>query len=150
MGASMEDIKKLRELTGAGVMDAKRALDESDGDMEKAQEWIAAKGMSRAEKKADRETGQGRVCTYTHHDGKSGAMVTLLCETDFVAKTDDFAEIGRNLAMQVTSMNPENEEAFLEQDYLRDPSMKIAEYIKTSAAKLGENVKLGSITRVSI
>ncbi len=150
MSVTMEDIKKLREKTGAGVMDAKRALEDSGGDMKKAEAWIAKKGLARAEKKSDRETSQGRVYAYIHHDGKSGAMVKVLCETDFVAKTDDFEELCKNLAMQVTSMQPESIEAFLAQDFLRDTSMTIEAYIKQTAAKLGENVRLDSFERMSL
>jgi elongation factor Ts len=108
MAISMDQIKALREKTGAGVMDAKRALEDSDGDMKKAEAWILKKGLARAESKEDRETNQGVVHAYIHHDGKSGALVTLTCETDFVARTPDFQTLARELAMQVTSMNPRN------------------------------------------
>lgn len=150
MAVSMDNIKSLREKTGAGVMDAKRALEESKGDMAKAEAWIAKKGLARAEKKSDRETSQGRVYAYIHHDGKSGALVKVLCETDFVAKTEDFEMLCKELAMQVTSMQPASVEAFLEQDYLRDTSLSISEFIKQVAAKLGENVQLDSFERKSL
>jgi elongation factor Ts len=150
MTISMDEIKKLREKTGAGVMDAKRALEEARGDMKQAEAWIAKKGLASAEKKADRETKQGTVGYYIHHDGKSGAMVKLLCETDFVAKTDDFQQLARELAMQVTSMRPETVEAFLKQVYVRDPKMTIEELVKQTAGKLGENVQVGEIVRVGL
>ena len=150
MAVSMDAIKKLRAVTGAGVMDAKRALEDADGDMKKAQEWIAKKGLARAEKKADRETSQGTVYAYIHHDGKSGAMITLLCETDFVAKTGDFVGLAKELAMQVCSMKPETNDDFMAQDYLRDNSMTIEAYIKKVAAKLGENIRLGSFSIMSL
>lgn len=150
MAISMSDIKALREKTGAGVMDAKRALEDSKGDMKQAEKWIAEKGMARAAKKADRETSQGTVCAYVHHNGKAAAMVKLLCETDFVAQNEDFIAVAKELAMQVCSMDPKDNEAFLAQDYLRDSSLTIAEYIKQSTAKLGENIQLGSFSRISL
>lgn len=150
MSVSMELIKQLREITGAGVMDAKKALEESQGDMKKAQEWIAAKGMQRAEKKSDRETAQGVIGVYIHHNGKSGAMVKLLCETDFVARTDDFKNLAKELAMQVVSMEPESVEALLSQEYVRDSKLTIEQLVKQIAGKLGENVKVEGFERLSV
>lgn len=150
MTVTMELIKQLREITGAGVMDAKKALEESQGDMKKAQEWIAAKGMQRAEKKSDRETAQGVIGVYIHHNGKSGAMVKLLCETDFVARTDDFKNLAKELAMQVVSMEPESVEALLSQEYVRDPKLTIEQLVKQTAAKVGENVQVGEIERLEV
>lgn len=147
---SMEQIKKLREETGAGVMDAKKALTESNGDMKKAAEWIAKKGLVRAESKQDRETSQGVVYAYVHHNGKSGALVKLLCETDFVARTDDFTALAKELAMQVTSMQPKDVNEFLKQDYIRDPKLTIDQLIKQTAGKVGENIKLDSFVRMAL
>lgn len=150
MAVSMSEIKALREKTGAGVMDAKKALEESGGDMKKAIEWIQKKGLAKAESKADRETGQGVVMAYVHHDSKSGALVKLLCETDFVAKTEDFKTLARELAMQVTSMQPETVDEFLLQPYIRDPKITIGELIKQTAGKVGENVRLDAFFRLSL
>ena len=150
MAVSMKDIKKLREATGAGVMDAKKALEESKGDMKKAKAFIAKKGLARAEKKAERETKQGLVYSYIHHDGKSGAIITLLCETDFVARTKDFVNLAKEVAMQVTSMNPKDVDELLEQPYMRDSKITIAELIKQSVGKLGENIQMGSFTRMGL
>lgn len=150
MAISMNDIKALREKTGAGVMDAKKALEECEGDMKKAEAWIAKKGMARAEKKSDRETSQGTVFAYVHHNGKSGAIVKLLCETDFVAKNEQFIETAKELAMQVCSMDPKDEKEFLSQDYLRDSSMTIEAFIKQASGKLGENIQLGEFSRLSL
>lgn len=140
MNVSMADVKKLRAKTSAGVMDAKRALEESKGDMKKAEEWIAKKGLARAEKKGDRETKAGRVYAYIHHDGRSGALIEVQCETDFVAKTEDFERLCKELAMQVNSMQPKDVTAFLKQEYVRDPKLTISELVKQTAAKLGENI----------
>lgn len=150
MVVSMDQIKQLREKTQAGIMEAKKALEETNGDMAKAEAWIAERGLAKAEKKADRETKQGVVGIYVHHDGKQAAMVKLLCETDFVARTDEFKNLARELAMQVTSMNPESKEAFLDQEYIRDSKFTIATLIKQVAAKTGENIQLGEFYRMEL
>lgn len=150
MAISMDLIKQLREKTQAGIMEAKKALEESNGDMKKAEAWIAEHGLLKAEKKADRETKQGVIGVYIHHDGKRGAMVKLLCETDFVARTDEVKYVARELAMQITSMNPESKEDFLEQEYIRDPKLTISALIKQVAAKTGENVQLGEFVRLEL
>src|SRR5437762_1029509 len=98
-----EEVKKLREETGAGVMDARRALQEALGDSTKAKEILKSKGDASVAKKLERETGQGVIETYVHSGGKVGAMVYLACETDFVAKTDEFKNLARELAMQVAA-----------------------------------------------
>ena len=147
MAVTMADIKKLREETGAGVLDAKKALTESGGDMKKAKEWIAKKGLARAEKKADREAGNGIVYAYVHHNNMSGAMVELACETDFVAKTEDFVSLAKNLAMQVVSTNPKDVKAFLKDDYIREPGKTIDELIKAASGKLGEKIELKRFVR---
>jgi len=150
MPITMEQIKTLREKTQAGIMDAKKALETTNGDMAKAEAWIAEHNVVKAEKKADRETGEGTIGMYIHHDGKRGAMVKLLCETDFVARTDEFKALARELAMQVTSMNPESREEFLDQPYIRDQKVTIAQLIKQVSAKTGENVQLGEYARLEL
>jgi len=96
-----EDVKRLREQTGAGVMDCKRALEESGGDLEKATHWLREKGLSTAAKKADREVREGVISSYIHHGARLGSLIELNCETDFVARTDDFQKLARDLAMTV-------------------------------------------------
>lgn len=150
MAISMDQIKQLREKTQAGIMEAKKALEESGGDMKKAEAWIQERGLAKAEKKADRETKQGVIGYYVHHDGKRGALVKLLCETDFVARTDEFKNLARELSMQVTSMDPETKEVFLEQEYIRDPKFTISGLIKQLSAKTGENIQLGEIVRLEL
>ena len=148
MGVSIDEIKKLREMTGAGVMDARQALKESHGDMDKAKEWIKQKGLARAEKKADRETGAYFVFAYVHHNGKMGALLKLACETDFVAQNEKFQQLGKELVMQVASMNPDSVESFLQQNYLKDSSKTIEGLIKETAGMIGENIKILEITRL--
>ncbi len=102
---SIDQIKKLKELSGVGLTDAKNALVEANGDFDKALEAMRKKGLTKAEKRGDRETREGLVDSYVH-DGRIGALVELNCETSFVAKTDEFKDLAHKLAMQVASMNP--------------------------------------------
>ena len=106
MGVSIEDIKKLKELTGVGLTDAKVALVEADGDFDKALEAMRKKGLTKAEKKGDRETREGVVDSYVH-SGRIGVVVEVNCETDFVARLDDFKELAHQIAMQIAAMSPE-------------------------------------------
>lgn len=106
MAVSMEKIKELRQLTGAGVLDCKQTLEQTDGDMEKAAEILREKGLAAAAKKADREASEGRVEAYVHPGNKLVAVVDLRCETDFVARTPGFIELSHDLAMQVAATNP--------------------------------------------
>jgi len=101
-----EDVKRLREKTGAGIMDCKRALTESGGDYEKAAVWLREKGLSTAAKKAGRVAREGVVASYIHHGSRLGVLLELNCETDFVARTDDFQQLARDLAVQVAGMAP--------------------------------------------
>lgn len=106
MAITAAQIKELRDLTSAGMMDCKEALKECEGDVKKAQEWLRRKGMAKADKKASRTTGEGRIGCYMHHNGKVGVFVELHCETDFVAKTEDFQKLLSDLCLQVASMSP--------------------------------------------
>ena len=101
-----EHVKQLRDQTGAGIMDCKRALEESEGDVDKAVAWLRAKGLSAAAKKAGREAREGVVTSYIHHGGRLGVLLELNCETDFVARTDDFQQLARELAIQVAGFDP--------------------------------------------
>ena len=105
MAITIEDIKKLKELSGVGLTDAKQALVEAEGDFDKALEAMRKKGLTKAEKRGDRETREGLVDSYIH-DGRIGAIVEVNCETSFVAKTDEFKDLAHKLAMQVASMSP--------------------------------------------
>jgi elongation factor Ts len=146
----VEKVKKLREELGLGIMEIKAALEEAQGAEEKAKEILKQKGFEKAEKKAERETHQGRVFTYTHSTGKIGAMVEIWCETDFVAKTEDFMNLGKELTLQVAAMDPKDTEELLAQDYMKDGSVKVGDLVKNVIAKLGENVKVGKIARFEI
>lgn len=106
MAIDAKMVAQLREMTGAGMMDAKQALVQTDGDLEKAAEELRKKGAAKAAKKADRTTGEGRVHAYIHSNGKLGAMVEVLCETDFVARNEAFQEMCNDLAMHVSAADP--------------------------------------------
>lgn len=147
---ALEDIKKLREETEASVADCREALTDAKGDFKKAREILQAKALSRAEKKSDREVKAGYVFSYIHHNGKVGAILSLACETDFVAKTDDFQKLGKELALHLAASRPATVEELLEQEYVRDPSKKIQELIKSVIGKLGENIQVVEFKVLSI
>jgi elongation factor Ts len=146
---TVEEIKKLREKTGAGIADCREALEASKGDLDKAVEYLKKKGVEKAAKKSDRQTGQGVVFSYVH-GGKIGVLVSLLCETDFVAKTEDFQNLGKEICLQIASMKPKNEKELLAQEYIRDPKVTIGDMIKQVVAKLGENIRVTEFSRIQI
>jgi len=143
-------IKKLRAMTGAGISDCRQVLEETKGDQKKAVELLRKRGIEKAAKKADREVKAGMVFAYVHHTGTLGALVSLLCETDFVARTDDFQKLGKEICLQVASNQPENVKELLKQEYIRDPSKTIEELIKETIGKLGENIQVAEfkITKI--
>lgn len=146
----IEEIKKLREKTGAGVMDVKKALAEAKGDLKKAEKIIKEKGLDKAKKKADREVLSGLVYSYIHQTGKIGSMVEMACETDFVASNEKFKNLCKEMAMQVASMNPKDVNELLKQDYFRDTSKKVEEVIKELVGKIGENMKVVRFVRFEL
>lgn len=150
MAVAMADIKKLREETGAGVMDAKKALEESNGDYKKAAEWVRQKGLARAAKKQDRETKEGYVASYVHTTGKVAAMVEILCETDFVARNEDFRKMANDVAMQVASMNPDSVEELLKQEFIRDGGQTIDELVQGASGKIGEKFVVSRFIRYQV
>lgn len=150
MNISVGDIKKFREKTGAGIADCRRALEEASGDFKKAEELMKSWGAEFAAKKADRVTGAGLVETYIHGGGKVGAMVEVNCETDFVAKTNEFKNLVHELAMQVAAMDPKDVKELEEQDYIRDSSMTVDGLIKETLAKVGENIKVKRFIRFEL
>lgn len=150
MASSIDQIKKLREETAAGVHDIKNALEEAKGDEAKAKELLREKGFERAEKKADREIKAGWIFSYAHHSGRVGSIVDMGCETDFVARNEIFQKLGQEIAMQVTSMAPEDVEQLLKQEYIRDTSKTIGSLVKEAIAKTGENIIIEDFKRFSI
>lgn len=144
-----EDIQKLREITGAGVMECKRALEDASGDLEKAKILIGERGLLKAEKKAGRETGAGLLESYIHN-GRVGVLLELRCETDFVVKADPVKDLAHELAMHIASMDPENVEALLAQPYFRDPDQTVESVIKQVIARVGENLKVARFMRYQV
>ena len=149
MALNTEQIKELRAKTGAGVMDAKNALEESNGDVAKAEQWLKKKGLASAAKKSERETKQGLIDAYVHN-GRIGALVEVNCETDFVARTEDFQNLCHDIALQVASMNPENVEELLKQDSIKHSSQTIQDMVTATIAKLGENIVISRFTRFEL
>lgn len=146
----LDKIKELREITGAGVMDAKKALEETKGDVAKAIEIIRAKGLAKAESKSDREVNAGKVYCYTHNGGVAGAMVEVACETDFVANNPEFEVLCKEIAMQVCSMNPETVEDLLAMPYIRDGSKTMEQLVKELIGKTGENIRVMRFSRFKL
>ncbi len=149
MAVDVSLIKKLREKTGAGVVDVREALEMSSNDLKKAEGILKKKGFERASKKADHETNSGLIESYVHQ-GRVGAIVEVLCETDFVARTDEFKTLAHEIAMQVASMNPKDSSSLLKQEYIRDPEKTIGDLVKEAIAKLGENITIGRISRFEL
>jgi elongation factor Ts len=162
---SVELIKELREQCGAGVMECRNALIEVGGDVDKALGILKERGIRKAEKKAGRTTAQGLVEAYVHSGGRVGALIEINCETDFVARTDEFRELAHELAMQVTALAPQYIDAeeipkgadadpqsacLLQQAYIRDPSKTVQELITEVIAKVGENIKVSRFARFEL
>lgn len=138
----LNKIKELREKTGLSFNEIKKALDEANGDEAKTMEILDSLGAKMAEKKSERALKAGIVEAYVHGLTK-GAMIELLCETDFVAKNSDFKELAHDIAMQVLTMKPATNEELLEQEFVKDPSIKIRDLINKYIAKIGENIQVG-------
>lgn len=143
-------IKKLREATGAPVIRVKKVLEEVKGDEKKAKEKLMKEGFEKMSKRADRETNQGIVAAYTHHNKKVVGVVQLFCETDFVARNKLFVDLGHNLAMQAASMGVPSQKEFAKQEFIKDPSKTISDLVKEVAVKTGENIRLGDAVRIEL
>lgn len=143
-------LKKLRNETGVSLADCRKALEETNNDYAKAVEWLKKHGVEKAEKKSERQTSQGLIDSYIHGNGRVGAMVEVLCETDFVARTDEFKHLAHEVAMQVAAMKPKDVNALLKQEYIRDPSKTIETVVKDTIAKLGENIVIKRFQRFAV
>ena len=158
-------IKELRDHSGAGIMDCRNALLEAKGDMGKALQLLKQRSLFQAESKAKRSATQGIIKAYVHTGGRIGAMVEVNCETDFVARTDEFKELAHHLAMQVAAISPQfisREEApegadikpqaacLLLQPYIKDPDKTVQDIIAETIAKVGENIKVSRFARFEI
>jgi elongation factor Ts len=165
MAVSVQAIKELRELTGVGMLDCKNALEEADGDLDKAKQILRRRGIVVAEKRAGRETAQGLVQAYIHPDGRLGALVELNCETDFVARTDEFKALAHDLAMQVAATEPRyvspdelppdsdgdpRDLCLLAQPFIKDPNRSVQDMVNDSIAKTGENIRVRRFQRFQL
>ncbi len=159
--ASVADIRAMRYETGAGVMDVKRAIEDAQGDLDKARELLGQRGSQFSAKRADRETREGLVTAYVHPSRPLGALLELNCETDFVARTEDFTTLARDLAMHIAAMAPtrvsddepdpdDDSPALLTQPWFRDGSLTVEQVIQAAVAKLGENIQVGRFSRFEI
>lgn len=147
---SLNDLKRLRAETSAGVSDCRQALEDAGGNYQKAKKLLMERGLEKAKKKEQKETSQGIIESYIHTNGKVGVLVELRCETDFVARTDEFKHLAHELALQVAAMNPKNVESLLGSEYIRDPKMTITDLIKQTVAKVGENITVGRFERLAL
>ncbi len=143
-------IRRLREESGAPVIRVKKVLEEVQGDEKKALEILKREGFEKAAKRADRETAQGVIASYVHHNKKVASLVEILCETDFVARNDLFRQLADDVAMQVASMEPKNAKELEKQEFIKDPSKKISDLVKEVITKTGENVRIGKFYRIEI
>jgi elongation factor Ts len=195
MAISAETVKQLREKTGAGIMDCKEALTACDGDMEKATDHLRKKGLATAAKRAGRAMSEGTIQPYIHMGGKLGVLVEINCETDFVAKNEDFREFAKNIAMHIAATNPVGirredvsnelvqremeiyraqaremgkpekmiekiaegklekffkESCLMNQAYVRDPNITVADLLNNLIAKIGENITIKRFVRFQI
>ena len=142
-----EAVQKLREMTGAGVMDCRKALLEANGDADEAKRIIGEKGIAKVEKRAGRETGAGMVFSYVHAD-RIGVLVEVRAETDFVVRSEPFQQLVRDLAMQIAAAAPTNVDELLAQPFVKDESRAVKDIVNDVIAKVGENVVVGQFYRI--
>lgn len=148
--ATLEQIKELREITGISISECKKALEQAGGSIEKAKTLLREWGREVAVKKQTREVLAGLVSSYVHSTGKIGSLVAVKCETDFVARADDFKNLCHELALQVASLDAENVEELLGQQYIKDPARTVKDVIAECVAKLGENIVVEKFARFSL
>ena len=148
--AAIDDIKQLRDDTSMSVIDCKNALEEAGGDMEKARELLRSRGAEIAKKKQEREAGEGIVDVYLHPTGKTGVLLDVRCETDFVAKSSDFKDLVHEVSLQIAAMDPADVEELLAQEYVKDNSKTVQSLLQEYIAKLGENIVVKRFARYHI
>lgn len=147
---NIEQIKQLREQTGISIAECKKALESAGGDLEKALAVLQEKSQAMAMKKAAAEAKEGLIEAYIHNNGKIGAILELNCQTDFVARNEDFKSLAKNLVMQIAATDPEDVETLLVQPFIKDPSKAVADLINEHIAKLGENIKVSGFARYQV
>ncbi len=147
--ATTDDIQKLRDITGAGVMDCKRALIDAKGNFDAALKILKERGLLKVEKRAGRETGAGLIHSYVHND-RIGVLVDLRAETDFVVRSEPFQKLAHDLAMHIAAAAPENTEALLKQPYVKDESKTVADLVKDVIGRVGENIVIKGFSRMEV
>ena len=170
MIASVDAIKELREATSCGVIECKKALEEAKGDMDKAKEILLKRGLEIAAKKSSRTAKEGRIESYVHLGSKIGVLVEVNCETDFVARSEDFCKFTKDIAMHIAAMAPKyakredipgdvserSREDFvkahclMEQPFVKDPKITIQDYLNSLVAKIGENIFVNRFIRYKV
>lgn len=165
MAITAAAVKELRELTGAGMLDCKNALEESGGDLDKAKAILKTKGIDIAASRGGRSTGEGVIHSYIHHNDRLGVLVELNCETDFVARTDGFRSLAQNIAVHIAAAAPlcvseedipEGEDgepkdiALLLQPYVQDPDVTIGDMVQETIGKTGENIRISRFARFQL
>jgi elongation factor Ts len=165
MVSSAQDVARLREETGAGMLDCKKALDDNNGDFDKAKEQLRERGFAAAAKRAERETAEGMITSYIHHNGRYGSLVEVNCESDFVARTADFQELVQQLALHIAAREaqyvsqdemPEGSEddpkdvVLLLQPYVKDESRTIQDLVTETIGKTGENIRIRRFARFEL
>ncbi|MBF0504551.1 MAG: translation elongation factor Ts [Candidatus Omnitrophica bacterium] len=172
MATTADDIKRLREETSCGVIDCKKALEEAQGDFNKAKEFLRKRGLEMAAKKSDRLAREGRVESYIHNGNKIGVVVEVNCETDFVARSEDFCKFTKDVALHIAALSPKyirkedvpadilakesDKEAFykahclLAQAYVKDPGKNVQDLLNELIAKIGENIMVGRFVRYKV
>ena len=165
LNISANTVKELRDQSGAGIMDCRNVLLETEGDMAKALQILKKRSLFHAQKKSGRYTNQGIIETYIHTRGYIGAMIEVNCETDFVARTDEFKELAHHLAMQVAAVCPQfvskeeipegddidpKQACLLLQPFIKDPGKAVQDIINETIAKVGENIKVSRFARFEL
>ena len=172
MSVPLELIKQLRESTSLGISDCRRALEDSQGDLNKARDILKKKALDMAKEKADRQAKAGKVASYVHFDGKIGVLAEINCETDFVAKNEEFIKFSSDVALHIAALNPRyvktedvppevikesaqpesfyKESCLLEQAFVKDPSLTIKDYLNSLVAKIGENIVIRRFARFQL
>jgi elongation factor Ts len=145
-----QKLKKLRKETDVSFSLCKKALEEAKDDLEKAKKLLQQWGANELKSKAEKVAKEGAIFSYVHHNGKVASLVELFCETDFVAANSQFKELGKNIAMQIASLNPQSLAELLDQDYIKDPTKKIADLINEAVLKFGEKIQVGQFIRWAI
>ena len=150
MEINAEQLKQLREETGVSLLKCKEALVEAAGDMDKARELLREQGAKAVAKKADRELGAGIVRAYVHSNNTTGVLLKLLCETDYVARNEDFINLANDINLHIVAMMPESVEALLEQPFVKNPDLTIAKVIEEKVLKIGERIEVAEFTRYEV